>query len=942
MVDFGETTEKTIFTLRVSLSPTAGRGRGPGRSGSLVLSGVLLLLRLSLSAAPGAEEIPAPRAVSGAEKAAVEFALAYLSQGSGPWVAALAPESRFASLDAEAAKAEIEARAGPAAGAVWELRTVGADWKDRKAVFGVSYPSGLETTLTLDLAFQEGKWRLADVSTFAEPQVEGEGPRAAPPVAPQAPRRSPAVAVLALGLVCEAIGFALLRRSFRAALVATGIGAAAIAAAIALAVRARAAAPPVSASAPKVHSGSAMAVLRRVRNVLAVSDRGAFDAALAEIPSEGPAGAIGRVWKIEWALHERDLARAARLLDSFPATTNIPEVHVLRGRLGFLRSRPADVARSYDAALRLVPQQDGLLVEAASLLKLLGDDKTGDADMLEAAHMGSRLAEVGYSQAAYWIDEERGVEAEKWFQQAWRLRPVERSELLPQVFFWDLLRRPALYAALQLDSTAEPTVRAPEISTSPVAFSGAARVCGSHLRFRIGSARLDVPGGSSLAPTGTGVDDAGAWTRAEEQEAISNLPRLTADAASGNALVQPLLRRQLETAVSALMERHRWDAIVQLTDGLADYTDWAPSELIIARAQALRHTDRSARARDLLAKAVANAVFVRRSSPASLFGLAMTLSSLGDYDRAVEFAEKAKARMPAGPAGEWLIQRMKMEQRLSASFATYSSEHFLVRYPRAQSEAGTRKLAMVLEGERERLQHWIPLRSFARTEVQLLWFDDFEKTYSGGVELVGLFDGKIRLPFAGGDTLDFSHPEIVSIVTHELAHAMISELTLDAAPHWLQEGLAQHVSMTGERFNPIPLYESRSRFLSLPVTEGILAGLPAPDLAESAYEESVWLVHYLEVKHGVAAIHRLLSDFREGSSTEDAVRRLSYSSVSDLEGRFREWCRQPASRSWRAPAYRYLGDRRTAVELPASLKDSDMRVRWSQSEEPFPETTPSR
>jgi hypothetical protein len=141
--------------------------------------------------------------------------------------------------------------------------------------------------------------------------------------------------------------------------------------------------------------------------------------------------------------------------------------------------------------------------------------------------------------------------------------------------------------------------------------------------------------------------------------------------------------------------------------------------------------------------------------------------------------------------------------------------------------------------------------------------------------------------------------------------------------------------MIREHFNPVPLYEKRSRFLSLPVVEGVLEGLPAPDLAAASYEESVWMLHYLEATSGVKAIHRLLEAFRAGASTEEALAKLSYGSLSDFDQRFRQWCRLPDSSSWKGPMLRYLGNRASDGELPASLRYSIHRIRWQQSEETF-------
>ncbi len=864
------------------------------------------------------------------------LALQYIAQGPVSWTTALTRDSWLSALPRKEAEAEIEARAGPADGATWELRTVSSEGDGRTAVFLVEFPSGLETELILDLV-DEGGWKIRDVRTFGERQPAAPVVAAGPagkgkPSADGSGAKAVLAAAALVGVAVLGLAMAA-RRSRRGLALALAAGGAALVAVAAVLSLARGQAPPSSsAQSPPAPGVSAPAhrlgALREARVTTAGSNPEAIRSALAGLPNTGTARDVANLWRAEWALHERDLTRAGALLHLFSPEAPAPEVAILRARLAFLERRPADMARDYQTAKRLGPDNDGLSIEAAALLALMDDAESADRYILEAAHDGSRLAEVSYSQAEYWIREQRGLDAENWFKRAWQLRPVERADLFPQGVFWDLLRRPDLWSYLQLASAAEPTVTSPEIGKAAIAVPAdvQARLCGAYLRFRRGAATVNVPGGAALAPIGTPVDDAGAWSRAEQERALASLPRLRDPGAAGAVLLQPQLRRQMEIAANALADRRRWQDLVALTDASADAVERLPSSLVVLRAEALRRVHREGDARAFLDKIVTSEPFARRSSPGDLFDLAQVLSSLGEFDRAIQCAEKGSAKLKV-PVGRSLIQRIRMEHRLSASYATLDSEHFSIRYPRAHPESGSRKLAAVLEGERERLRRWIPLQSAAKTEVQLLWFDDFQRTFSDAVEIVGLFDGKIRLPFAGGESLDFSDPAIVSVVTHELAHAMISEITRDGAPHWFHEGLAQHVEMGPQDFNPIPLSESRGRFLSLPVVEGVLEGLPAPDLAETSYDEARWMLHYLEAAHGPGAIHRLLFAFRDGAGTADALKRLSYASVPAFEERFKQWCRLPGSNAWSTPVLRYLGDRPRSARLPAALDEDAHRMR---------------
>ncbi len=110
------------------------------------------------------------------------------------------------------------------------------------------------------------------------------------------------------------------------------------------------------------------------------------------------------------------------------------------------------------------------------------------------------------------------------------------------------------------------------------------------------------------------------------------------------------------------------------------------------------------------------------------------------------------------------------------------------------------------------------------------------------MDVLGLFDGKIRVPL--GDVAKF-RPFVVTILTHELAHAMITEKTADQAPRWFQEGLAQHVEMVEEDVNPIAGYRDKENLASFPLIEPAISSY-SPALIAIGYDESRWALHYVE------------------------------------------------------------------------------------------------
>ena len=98
------------------------------------------------------------------------------------------------------------------------------------------------------------------------------------------------------------------------------------------------------------------------------------------------------------------------------------------------------------------------------------------------------------------------------------------------------------------------------------------------------------------------------------------------------------------------------------------------------------------------------------------------------------------------------LLQVQVESRLAASSAVYESQHFEIFYPFQRSLYFAERVAKILEAERERLRKWIPVSASGdKTQVFLLDFGDFQ-SYSGNVEILGLLDGKFRVPLAQGNT----------------------------------------------------------------------------------------------------------------------------------------------------------------------------------------------
>ncbi len=132
--------------------------------------GIALIIAGLAAAVPAAGSVPAPRALSEAERQGVALAMIYLRQGAAGWWPRLAAGAPLRALGREAALAEIGARAGPASGATWQLQTPGPRYRDGTVIFTVEFPSGVGETLFLDLTEEVG-WKIVTVRALADPSL---------------------------------------------------------------------------------------------------------------------------------------------------------------------------------------------------------------------------------------------------------------------------------------------------------------------------------------------------------------------------------------------------------------------------------------------------------------------------------------------------------------------------------------------------------------------------------------------------------------------------------------------------------------------------------------------------------------------------------------------------------------------------------------------------
>lgn len=834
------------------------------------------------------------RPPSEAERVAVQTAASYLDRGPEAVYENLAPTSPLKALRKEDALVEIETRLGPPAGASWELQTVVPALKDETAAFNVSFPSGIDDVVAFEMTREQ---KIVNIRTLADPSPT---PPLFPPETKSEGEESPEVIARRTRLFALLLGFGgvllailsanVLKHHAGIARSLMALGVLAVAGGGWLGVKddlqqqAAAKAAPAEKKDGYIRIGS----LLPFRRALAAGNAADLDRTYREVAIGGLAKKMATLWKAQYDLEQMKLAEVDAALRDFPAPSNVPLAEILRGRKAFQQAKEVDAVVAYEHAISLGPGRDGLWMETAQALDTLGFDERAEGYLRRLRDIGSRDAAVYYSQAMIAAVHDREDDAEKGLETGWMLRPAERANLVRAGALWSTLRRPKITPLVQLNAAAEATFASPAAWSRPITIplTAMARVSGDYLDLQIGQQELAVPGGACLAPVGTPIVDAGLWVRAEEEKGLQDFPQLLTVAHTTGAYAQPLLRRRILRCGNALAVHHRWNDLLQLTDGLDGKAEHVPVEVAFLRDYAFQRTDRVPEAKLLMMQLAQSPVVKRKNSPQLYAEIGEMLALLDEYDAAVKLLDRAMSAHATG-ALDQEVAKIQMNKRLATKFATVTSPHFVIHYPDDIPQDFAQRMATILESELKRMQRYVPTPNFRPTVVNMLWWQDFRSTYTGNDFILGFYQGKITVPLAG--ISDFV-PEAVAILTHELTHAMIGQATNEQAPPWFQEGMAQRMEMAGYRPNAFNMYEDQ-KLLSVSVLDAVLHGSPDPEMIGEAYIVSQTIIRYIEATYGPQGLAKMLAAYRDGATTEEAIKQLSGLSVADFDTKLRAWGR---------------------------------------------------
>ncbi len=329
---------------------------------------------------------------------------------------------------------------------------------------------------------------------------------------------------------------------------------------------------------------------------------------------------------------------------------------------------------------------------------------------------------------------------------------------------------------------------------------------------------------------------------------------------------QPVLRRNLQAvlhnwAVVDLNAGRPTAAVERLDEGLALGEDgMLLGTLGMAQARAGAWQE----ARTALERAVELGV----SDVNVLVALGTVYRQLGERENAVAILQQAHQAGAVGEGFSATLRQLERELDAEWGFSELTSAHFQIGF----ADGEDRRAARVVLGALEEAYFFVggkfDFYPSERTPVVLYPGEEFHDITQSPSWTGGVYDGRIKLPVRG---IAPDSPLLDRTLRHEFAHVVISQLSRNRLPVWINEGAAiwAEENRDGEREEWAQHVIAGRQLLHLDELDRPFTSLPAAQVPV-AYAQSYLAVRAILDGYGSRRLRELLVAIGEGQEIETA------------------------------------------------------------------------
>ncbi len=276
-------------------------------------------------------------------------------------------------------------------------------------------------------------------------------------------------------------------------------------------------------------------------------------------------------------------------------------------------------------------------------------------------------------------------------------------------------------------------------------------------------------------------------------------------------------------------------------------------------------------------------------------GLGMMYMQWGIEERAREVLEASWSMDPFNQRTKFTLELLEQLE----GFARFETDHFIVKYDRAQDPGLGEFVADYLEGiygtvtgdydaplaEKTIIEMFPTQRAFAVRITGKPW-----------IHTVGACTGRVIAMASPRKSVGLMGPyNLARVLTHEFAHTVTLAATHNRIPHWFTEGLAVYQENSPRSFGWWELLADAARRDETFTLESIDWGFVRPRRPgdrQRAYAQSEMMCEFIVERFGYDTIVAMLERFRDGQKQEQVFVEQMGLEPEEFDSAFQAWARE--------------------------------------------------
>jgi len=252
-------------------------------------------------------------------------------------------------------------------------------------------------------------------------------------------------------------------------------------------------------------------------------------------------------------------------------------------------------------------------------------------------------------------------------------------------------------------------------------------------------------------------------------------------------------------------------------------------------------------------------------------------NALACYKKALQFNAEV-------PGLKDRIDEVSREHQVEGGFRRKEQGIFDLRYDKRKEGVSISKVGRYLEEAYNRVGKM--LERYPEYKVVVLFYEKekFDSIHDGPEWSVGVYDGKIRVPYA--ENLE-EEDWLKRLIFHEYTHVLVRDLAKERCPAWLNEGLAEYmeyaIKPTGYNTRLLQRMVKRDQLVGFGELQGNFLNTDNNLKVALMYLECFSLVRFIVKEYGFETIIEMLKEYGRGRSTQAVFSRQLKLSVEEFE-----------------------------------------------------------